>query len=142
MGAESAGKKELPIDVLKNKLREVAFADSWEEALNFLKEISATPSTKSLFTFSQLQVMDKNLPEIEAIMKQISALGSTVLDDDRKNVLRMKKAELIGGLPKDYDFREIVARITEVAGEDIDRVYEVQDKRRLEEYKEKGETKE
>lgn len=142
MGAESAGKKELPIDVLKNKLREVAFADSWEEALDFLKKISTTPSTKSLFTFSQLQVMDKNLPEIEAVMKQISALGSTVLDDDRKNALRMKKAELIGGLPKDYDFREIVARVTEVAGEDIDRVYEVQDKRRLMEYEEKGETKE
>ena len=142
MGEESVGKKELPIDALRNKLREVAFADSWEEALNFLKKISTTPSTKSLFTFSQLQVMDKNLPEIEAIMKQISALGSTVLDDDRKNVLRMKKAELIGGLPKDYDFREIVARVTEVAGEDIDRVYEVQDKRRLKEYEERGKIKE
>ena len=142
MGAESAGRKELPIDALRNKLREVAFADSWEEALSFLKKISTTSSTKSLFTFSQLQVMDKNLPEIEAIMKQISALGSTVLDDDRKNVLRMKKAELIGGLPKDYDFREIVARVTEVAGEDIDRVYEVQDKRRLKEYEERGEIKE
>lgn len=137
MGAESVGKKELPIDVLKNKLREVASADSWDEALGNV--LGAIQSAESLFTFSQLKAIDENFPKIEKIMKQISVLGTTLEDEDKRNALCTEKAELIGGLPKDYDIQEIVARVTEVAGEDIDRVYEMQDKRRLKEYKEKSE---
>lgn len=136
MGAESFEKKEIPAGPLNNKICEVGLTDSWEGA--FEKVLDAIHMSESRFTFNQLKVINENFPKIEKIMKKISALGTTLEDNDKRNVLCAEKAELIGELPKDYDIREIVARITEVTREDIDRVYEMQDKKRLREYEDKA----
>lgn len=136
---EGIEKGKLPINMLKDKLREVGFVDSWEEALG--RVLDAIHTTESLFTFNQLKVINENFPKIEMIMKEIATLGSSLEDDDRRNRLCAEKAELVGSLPKDYDIQEIVARVTEVAGENIDSVYAVQDKKRLKEFRDEIEAK-
>lgn len=132
MGAESFEKKKISAGPLNAKICEVGLTDSWEGALE--KILDAIHESESHFTFNQLKVINENFPKIEKIMKKINALGTSFEDDDMRNRLCAEKADLVGGLPKEYDIREIVARVTEVAGENIDRVYEVQDKRRLEEF--------
>lgn len=134
--SESIEKKSLPLDTFKEMLCQVPQATSWDEALGMILDaVHASKATESLFTFNQLKVIGENLPKIEKIRKKIDALGTTFEDDEKRNRLCAEKAELVGGLPKDYDIREIVARVTEVPGENIDLVYERQDRERINKYK-------